>query len=313
MKKLIIQLIKFGIVGVFATVIDVSVLMLLKEIMHIDVLVASAVAFSVSVVANYILSMLFVFESGEKSKVKEFALFVSLSIGGLLINQFIMWLGTEIMVVYYLWVKVFALVFVPIYNFVTRKIFLEKSYVRNTNKNNKFSKDLYRYYGDKGESLAQRILRPTEIRYIALFRKAENCKFKPLKLYYAVKLKLMSYKTHIQIPLRTKIDEGFYIGHTGRVIINPDAVLGKNINIGTGVTIGCENRGNRKGAPVFEGDCWIGTNSVVVGNVKIGKDVMIAPLTFVNFDVPSHSIVIGNPAKIIHKENATESYIENRV
>ena len=46
---------------------------------------------------------------------------------------------------------------------------------------------------------------------------------------------------------------------------------------------------------------------------KIGGDVMIAPLTFVNFDVPPHSIVIGNPAKIIHRENATEGYIENRV
>ena len=60
-EKLIIQLIKFGIVGVIATLIDLAVLMLLKEFMHVDVLVASAVAFSVSVIANYILSMLFVF------------------------------------------------------------------------------------------------------------------------------------------------------------------------------------------------------------------------------------------------------------
>ena len=179
--------------------------------------------------------------------------------------------------------------------------------------NDKFSKDLYRYYGEKGESFIKRLLRPTELKYIALFRKAEKCKFKPLKLYYTVKLKLMSYKTHIQIPARTKIDEGFYIGHTGRVIIHPESVLGKNMNIGTGVTIGYENRGVRCGAPTFDGNCWIGTNSVVVGNIKIGEDVMIAPLTFVNFDVPSHSIVIGNPAKIIHKENATEYYIENRV
>ncbi len=178
---------------------------------------------------------------------------------------------------------------------------------------NKFSKDLYRYYGEKGESLVQRLLRPTELKYISLFRKAQCCKFKPLKLYYTVRLKLMSYKTHIQIPARTQIGEGFYIGHTGRVIIHPDAILGKNINIGTGVTIGYENRGERKGAPQFDGDCWIGTNSVVVGNIKIGEDVMIAPLTFVNFDVPSHSIVIGNPAKIIHKENSTESYVCNRV
>lgn len=179
--------------------------------------------------------------------------------------------------------------------------------------NNIFSKDLYRYYGDKGEGLAKRILRPPEIKYIAILRKAQSCKFKPLRLYYTVKLKIMSYKTHIQIPPKTKIGEGFYIGHTGRVIINPNAVLGKNINIDTGVTIGQENRGKRKGAPTFDGDCWIGANSVIVGNVRIGEDVMIAPLTFVNFDVPPHSVVIGNPAKIIQKENATEAYIENRV
>ena len=126
MKKLIIQLIKFGIVGVLATLIDLAVLMVLKEFMKVDVLAASAVAFSVSVIANYILSMLFVFESRGNSKVKEFLVFVVLSIGGLLLNQFIMWIGTEIMTAYYLWVKAFALVFVPIYNFITRKIFLEK-------------------------------------------------------------------------------------------------------------------------------------------------------------------------------------------
>ena len=126
MKKLIIQLIKFGIVGVIATLIDLAVLMVLKEILDVDVLAASAVAFSVSVIANYILSMLFVFKSRGNSKVKEFLVFVILSIGGLLINQFIMWIGTEIMTAYYLWAKAFALVFVPIYNFITRKIFLEK-------------------------------------------------------------------------------------------------------------------------------------------------------------------------------------------
>ena len=176
-----------------------------------------------------------------------------------------------------------------------------------------FSKDLYRYYGEKGESFIRRIFRPVELKYIALFRKAHNCKFAPLRAFYTAKLKFMSFKTQIQIPARTEIGDGLYIGHTGRVIIHTDAKLGKNMNIGTGVTIGCENRGKRKGAPKFEGHCWIGTNAVIVGNVNIGKDVMIAPLAYVNFDVPDHSIVIGNPAKIIHKENATEDYICNCV
>ena len=126
MKKLIIQLIKFGIVGVIAAVIDFGVLLFLKEFIHVDVLIASAISFSVSVIVNYILSMIYVFKSHENSKLKEFIVFITLSIGGLLINQFIMWIGTEMLTVYYIWVKIFACVFVPIYNFVTRKIFLEK-------------------------------------------------------------------------------------------------------------------------------------------------------------------------------------------
>lgn len=40
---------------------------------------------------------------------------------------------------------------------------------------------------------------------------------------------------------------------------------------------------------------------------------MIPPLSFVNFDVPDHSVVVGNPAKIMYRENATEGYVENIV
>lgn len=174
-----------------------------------------------------------------------------------------------------------------------------------------FSKDLYRYYGEEGEPLLRRFIRPPELKYICLMRKAQNCRNKIFKMFYTLKLKRMSNKTLIQIPARTRIDEGFYIGHSGRVIIHPDAKLGKNINIATGVTIGMENRGERQGVPELEGNCWIGTNAVLVGKIKIGKDVLIAPLSYVNFDVPDHSIVIGNPARIIHREGATDKYICN--
>ncbi len=179
--------------------------------------------------------------------------------------------------------------------------------------NSVFKKDLYRYYGESGEPFLKKIFRPLEIKYLSVFRKANVCKFLPLKLFYMLRLMRLSNRTKIQIPARTSIGEGFYIGHLGRVIIHPDAVLGKNINIGTGVTIGTENRGKRKGAPEISDNCWIGTNAVIVGNVKIGSDVLIAPLAYVNFDVPDHSVVIGNPGKIINKENATDGYICNCV
>ncbi len=179
--------------------------------------------------------------------------------------------------------------------------------------NSVFQKDLYRYYGERGEPFFKKVFRPLEITYIKLFRKANGCRFAPLKLFYTARLLLLSRKTQIQIPARTSIGEGFYIGHLGRVVIHPDAKLGKNVNIATGVTIGMENRGARKGTPVIGDNCWIGTNAVIVGKVTIGSDVLIAPLSYVNFDVPDHSIVIGNPGKILPRENATAEYICNRV
>lgn len=123
---MILQLIKFGIVGVIAAIVDVGVLVFLKELLYVDVLLASAISFCVSVTVNYLLSMSFVFKSKKQSKVKEFVLFVLLSIGGLCLNQFILWIGVKFTTVYYLVVKIFAMVIVPIYNFITRKIFLEE-------------------------------------------------------------------------------------------------------------------------------------------------------------------------------------------
>lgn len=122
---MILQLIKFGIVGVIAAIVDVGVLVALKELLHADVLLASAISFSVSVTVNYLLSMSFVFKSRNQSKLKEFIIFVILSIGGLGLNQLILWIGVEFTTIHYLVIKFLAMVIVPIYNFITRKIFLE--------------------------------------------------------------------------------------------------------------------------------------------------------------------------------------------
>ena len=60
-------------------------------------------------------------------------------------------------------------------------------------------------------------------------------------------------------------------------------------------------------------EVWIGTNAVVVGKIRIGNNVLIAPNAFVNIDVPDNSIVIGNPAIIKYCKSATEEYICNKV
>lgn len=104
-----------------------------------------------------------------------------------------------------------------------------------------------------------------------------------------------------------------YIGHCQCITINKKAVLGANINIHKGVTIGQENRGKRKGAPIIGNLVWIGVNATIVGRISIGDDVLIAPNTYVNCDVPNHSVVFGNPCIIKHKDNATEGYVNNKI
>jgi len=127
MKKLMEQIVRFGIVGVIAFVIDYTVLLLLTEVVGIHYLISSAVAFLVSVIFNYILSITFVFETDKtKSNGAQFSLFSVMSAGGLGINQLMMWLLSDVMFIPYQLSKFFATAVVMVYNFVTRKLFLER-------------------------------------------------------------------------------------------------------------------------------------------------------------------------------------------
>lgn len=113
-----------------------------------------------------------------------------------------------------------------------------------------------------------------------------------------------------ELPLETQIGEGLYIGHPYSITINGKCIIGKNCNIYKGVTIGQENRGKRKGTPNIGNNVYIGANSSIVGKIFIGDNVLIAPNTFVNCDVPSNSVVFGNPCIIKEDKDATKGYID---
>lgn len=99
----------------------------------------------------------------------------------------------------------------------------------------------------------------------------------------------------------------------GGVTVNPHAIIGEFCCLHKGCTIGVENRGYRKGYPIIGNCVWVGINSIIFGNIKIGDDVLISPNTVVNIDVPSHSVVFGNPCVVKHKEYATEGYISKEI
>lgn len=126
-KKLVLQLIKFGGVGVVCFLIDYGILFLLTDIVKLGVLYSAAISFSVSVVVNYILSVKFVFDTNPKhDKKRNFILFVVFSVIGLGLTELIMKVGVDLLLMNYLIVKIAATAVVMVFNFITRKLFLEK-------------------------------------------------------------------------------------------------------------------------------------------------------------------------------------------
>lgn len=129
MRKLIEQILKFGVVGIVAFLIDYGVLMLLSQLLGMDPVLSAGISFCVSVVFNYVASMRFVFtHRDDMSRQREFVIFIVLSVIGLIINELCMIAGVSVLGDSALAVtatKVFATAVVMVWNFVSRKRWLD--------------------------------------------------------------------------------------------------------------------------------------------------------------------------------------------
>lgn len=140
MKKLIEQIMKFGIVGVLSFAIDFGIYSILVYFTPVPLLAANFFGFTISVIFNYVMSMKYVFERKENIDRKaEFIIFVVLSLIGLGLNEFLVWLFVDFsyenvgvvaeMFSYNIMKmigKILATGIVMVYNFISRKLFLEK-------------------------------------------------------------------------------------------------------------------------------------------------------------------------------------------
>lgn len=176
--------------------------------------------------------------------------------------------------------------------------------------------DLFRVYGSKGKiSFLRKFKSDPGFRFMYFFRMASSSE-KINKLLFKILcliVKHYRFKYGIEIIPGTRIGKGFYIGHVGGIVINPNATIGQNVNILNGVLIGYNPRGKYKGCPIIGDKVWIGTNAAIVGNIRVGNNVVIAPNTLVNRDVPNNSIVYGNPMNIRENSNATNQYVNYTV
>lgn len=200
----------------------------------------------------------------------------------------------------------------------TWKILFRKSRIGENHMRKEIYSDYYRRYGTYRLSLKHRLVpftMPPQIRHFIYIRKWKNTNLNIYKKVLEIKMLLLKAKSQIDIPPSTEIGLGISMYHTGLVVINPNAKIGINVTVSPGITIGktIVRKNNKSLYPKIGNNVWIGSNSTIVGGIIVGDNVLIAANTFVNCDVPSNSVVFGNPAIIKTKMNATSGYIKNPI
>jgi len=138
-------------------------------------------------------------------------------------------------------------------------------------------------------------------------------------LLYLIKIpllpKMITYTLRLVfncwIPYQAKIGKGVVFGKGGLgIVIHEKSKIGDCCIISHNVTIGGGSKKTKGKLPVIGKKCRIGANSVIIGNVKIGNNVIIAAGSIVTKDVPDNVIVAGNPVKIIKENINIDDYVD---
>lgn len=105
------------------------------------------------------------------------------------------------------------------------------------------------------------------------------------------------------------VGSSLVLAHPYGITVHGGAKLGKDCTLFKGCTIRSIRGGNNAGVPALGDIVVVCGNAMVCGNITVGNDVLIAAGTYVNFDVPDNSVVIGKPGVIHHKENPVRYYL----
>jgi serine O-acetyltransferase len=136
------------------------------------------------------------------------------------------------------------------------------------------------------------------LRYVEYYLRKKELIYKLTTTIYLHRLRRLSYITGFQIPPFT-CGKGLTIWHWGPIIINPSVRIGDNCTLYPGVLIGHKYEGAL--APHIGNNVFIGSGAKIIGDITIGNNVTIAPNTNVTKDIVDNCICVGNPTKIIEK------------
>ena len=109
-------------------------------------------------------------------------------------------------------------------------------------------------------------------------------------------------KTGIEIHPGAEIGENFFIDHGNGVIIGETAVVGNNVTLYQGVTLGGTGKEKNKRHPTVGDNVMIGAGTIVLGPVTIGSNTKIGAGSVVTQDIPDNVTAVGSPVMIVRKD-----------
>lgn len=118
----LVQMVRYGVVAIIAFIIDFGLLYVFTTHLHIFYLLSATLSFSISLIANYYLSIAWVFtDTTGRAKHVQITLFVLIGVSGLALNTVVIGFCTSALGIYYLYSKLIATVIVFFWSFLSRR------------------------------------------------------------------------------------------------------------------------------------------------------------------------------------------------
>ncbi len=117
--------------------------------------------------------------------------------------------------------------------------------------------------------------------------------------------------TGIEIHPAAQIGKDFFIDHGTGVVIGETTIIGDNVTLYQGVTLGGVSTKKEKRHPTLASNIVIGAGAKVLGNIEIGDYVQVGANSVVLKDIPSYSTVVGIPGRIVKMNGELKECIDN--
>ena len=123
-----------------------------------------------------------------------------------------------------------------------------------------------------------------------------------LRLYSRFLKNRQMYNWSCDISYNAKIGSGVVFGHPLGIVIGNNAIVENDVRIWQNVTLGSHGKSSaEKNYPTLKEGSRIYAGAIIIGNVVVGKDAVVAANAVVNIDVPDGSIAVGIPCRILNK------------